>query len=88
MQSLRAGDRVEALLKARPPRNYLDPGAFDIHGFLARPKIEVGGSLRSGELLQVIDRPTPTLQQRLADRESARRSGFCGRGKSIRTSGG
>ncbi|HXN71119.1 MAG TPA: DNA internalization-related competence protein ComEC/Rec2 [Candidatus Acidoferrales bacterium] len=65
-QGLRAGDRVEALLKARPPRNYLDPGAFDVHGFLARQKIDVVGSLRSGELLQVIDRPSPTVQQRLA----------------------
>ena len=31
LQGLRAGDRVEALVKARPPRNYLDPGAFDVH---------------------------------------------------------
>jgi competence protein ComEC len=66
MQGLRAGDRVEALLKARPPRNYLDPGAFDVHSLLARQKNDVVGSLRSGELLQVIDRPTPTLKQRLA----------------------
>jgi competence protein ComEC len=63
---LRAGDRVEALLKARPPRNYLDPGAFDVHGFLTRQKIDLVGSLRSRELLQVIDRPPPTFQQRLA----------------------
>ena len=66
LQGLRAGDRVEALVKARPPRNYLDPGAFDVHGFLARQKIDAVGSLRSGELMQVIDRPSPTLQQRLA----------------------
>ena len=66
LQGLRAGDRVEALVKARSPRNYLDPGAFDVHGFLARQKIDVVGSLRSGELLQAIDRPSPTLQQRLA----------------------
>jgi hypothetical protein len=59
VEGLRAGDRVEALLKARPPRNYLDPGAFDVHGFLARQKIDVVGSLRSGELLQVIARPWP-----------------------------
>jgi competence protein ComEC len=63
---LRAGDRVEALVKARPPRNYLDPGAFDIHGFLARQGIDVTGSLRSGELMQLIDRPPPTILQRLA----------------------
>jgi competence protein ComEC len=65
-RGLRAGDRVEALVKARPPRNYLDPGAFDVHGFLARQKIDVVGSLRSGELLQVVDRPSPTIRQCLA----------------------
>jgi hypothetical protein len=63
---LRAGDRVEVLVKARPPRDYLDPGAFDVKGFLAREKIDVMGSLRSGELLQLIDRPPPTISQRLA----------------------
>jgi competence protein ComEC len=63
---LRAGDRVEILVKARPPRDYLDPGAFDVKGFLARDKIDVIGSLRSGELLQLVDRPSPTVSQRWA----------------------
>jgi competence protein ComEC len=63
---LRAGDRVEILVKARPPRDYLDPGAFDVKGFLAREKIDVIGSLRSGELLQLVDRPPPTILHRLA----------------------
>ena len=63
---LRAGDRVEALLRARPPRNFLDPGAFDVRGYLARQQIDLTGSLRSGVLLQLIDRPRPTLLQRLA----------------------
>ena len=65
-ETLRAGDRVEALVRARPPRNFLDPGAFDIHGYLARQKIDLIGSLKSGELLRLVDRPTPTLLQRLA----------------------
>ena len=65
-ETLRAGDRVEALVRARPPRNFLDPGAFDVHGYLARQKINLIGTLRSGELLQLIDRPPPTLLQRLA----------------------
>jgi competence protein ComEC len=64
--NLRAGDRVEALVKARPPRNFGDPGAFDLRGYLAGQKIDLTGSLRSGELLQLIDRPKPTLSQRLA----------------------
>jgi competence protein ComEC len=63
---LRAGDRVEILVKARPPRDYLDPGAFDVKGFLAREKIDVLGSLRSGELLQLVERPPPTILQWLA----------------------
>jgi len=65
-EGLRAGDRVEALVKARPPRNFLDPGAFDLHGYLARQKIDLVGSLRSGELLRLVDRPAPTFFQRLA----------------------
>jgi competence protein ComEC len=65
-ETLRAGDRVEALVRARPPRNFLDPGAFDLHGYLARQKIDLMGSLRSGELLRLVDRPPPTLLQRLA----------------------
>jgi competence protein ComEC len=65
-ETLRAGDRVEALVRARSPRNFLDPGAFDIHGYLARQRIDLIGSLKSGELLRLVDRPTPTLLQRLA----------------------
>lgn len=66
LDSLRAGNRVEALAKARPPRNYLDPGAFDIRGFLARQGVDLIGTLRSPELLQLVDRPPPTLAQRTA----------------------
>ncbi len=66
LQNLRAGDRVEALVKARPPRNFLDPGAFDLRGYLARQKIDLTGSLRSAELLQPIDHPRPTFLQQLA----------------------
>jgi competence protein ComEC len=65
-EDLRAGDRVEALMRAGPPRNFLDPGAFDLHGYLARQNIDLTGSLRSGKLLQVIDRPPPSWAQRLA----------------------
>lgn len=49
---LRAGDRVEVLARARLPRNFLDPGAFDYRGALAREGIELIGTLRSPELLQ------------------------------------
>jgi competence protein ComEC len=63
---LRAGYRVEALAKAKPPRNFLDPGAIDIREILARQHVDLLGNLRSGELLQVIDRPPPTILQRFA----------------------
>jgi Domain of unknown function (DUF4131) len=48
-QTLRAGDRVEALVRAQVPRNFLDPGAFDLRGYLARQRIDLTGSLRSAE---------------------------------------
>lgn len=63
---LRAGDRVEALMRARPPRNFMDPGAFDVRGFLARQEIDLTGSLRNGELLRRLGRPAPTLRHLLA----------------------
>jgi len=65
-QGLRAGDRVEALVKARVPRNFGDPGSFDERGYLARQNIGLTGSLRSGELLQLVDRPAPNFRHRLA----------------------
>ncbi len=65
-EGLRAGNRVEALLKARPLRNFLDPGAFDVRGYLARQGVDLTGSLRSGELLQRIGNPRPTARQWLA----------------------
>jgi competence protein ComEC len=63
---LRAGDRVEALARARIPRNFLDPGAFDERGLLARQNIELTGTLRSAELLRKLGTPHLTLAHRLA----------------------
>lgn len=62
----RAGDVVEALCRARIPRNYLDPGAFDERAYLARNGIQLLGSLRSAELLQVITPAKPSLGECLA----------------------
>ncbi len=64
--AMHAGDRVEALVHAKPPRNFLDPGAFDLRGFLARQNIDLIGTLRDTALLRVIDRPSATITQRLA----------------------
>ena len=62
----RAGDRVEALLRAGPARNFGDPGAFDYKTFLARQQIDVTGFLRSAALLTRLSAPPPTFAQRLA----------------------
>ncbi len=45
------GDGVELLVRARVPRNYLNPGAFDERGALQRQGIDLEGSLRDGSLL-------------------------------------
>ncbi len=63
---LRAGDRLEALVRARMPRNFLDPGAFDERAFLERQNIHLTGTLRSAELLQRLGTPRPSLAHRLA----------------------
>lgn len=64
--TLRAGDRVEALVKAQPPRDFNDPGAFDAKGYLAAQGIDLTGSLRNAKLLTLIGRPQPGLRERLA----------------------
>ncbi len=50
---VRAGDRVEALVKAGLPHNYANPGGFDYRSYLERQRIELTGSLRGAELLQL-----------------------------------
>ena len=62
----RAGDRIEALLRAKPPRNFGDPGGFDYRGYLERQNINLEGSLRSGELLDVISTPSLRISDYLA----------------------
>ena len=51
------GDQVELLLRARVPRNYMNPGAFDERGALERQGIDVEGSLRDGSLLARLGPP-------------------------------
>ncbi len=57
----RAGDRVEAFVRARPIYNFGDPGSFDFRGYLARQNIQLQGSLRNGQLLSVMGHPRLTL---------------------------
>ncbi|MGB6483724.1 MAG: ComEC/Rec2 family competence protein [Candidatus Acidiferrales bacterium] len=64
--AVRAGDTVEALCRARIPRDYLDPGAFDERGYLARQGIELLGALRSTELLHITGSSKPSVAERFA----------------------
>jgi competence protein ComEC len=62
----RAGDRIEVLARARPVRNYGDPGSFDFRGYLARQSIQLQGALRNAQLLTIVDHPRLTLANRFA----------------------
>jgi len=64
--AVRAGDRVEVLVRARVPRNFLTPGSFDSRAQLARQNIHLTGSLRSLELLAKLGDARPTLAHRFA----------------------
>lgn len=66
LPALRAGDRVEALVRARPPRNFGNPGAFDARTHLARQGVDLTGSLRSTELLRKVGEPPLAFSQRMA----------------------
>ena len=61
-----AGDRIEALTRARTVNDYGDPGSFDFRGYLARQNIQLQGALRNGQLLTIVDRPRLTLSDRFA----------------------
>jgi competence protein ComEC len=61
-----AGDRVEALVRARPVYNFGDPGSFDFRGYLARQNIQLQGSLRNGLLLTILSHPRLTVFDRFA----------------------
>ncbi len=65
--SVRAGDEVECLARVSTIRNYGDPGSFDYRAYLARQGIELQGTLRSDQLLTIVDRPQwPAISDRLA----------------------
>ncbi len=60
------GDRVELLVRAHVPRNYLNPGAFDERASLERQGIHLLGSLRDGSLLTQLSSPPPRWPDRFA----------------------
>ncbi len=57
LPALLAGDRVEALVRARAPRNFLNPGAIDVRGSLARHGIHLTAALRDPALLRKLSTP-------------------------------
>ena len=63
---LRAGDRIEVLLRARLVRNFADPGVTDYRAFMASQGIYVTGSPRNATLIERISGPPPTIANRLA----------------------
>ena len=63
---LRAGDPIEGLARARPARNFGNPGSFDSRANLARQNIHLTGTLRSAELIRKIAERPPALSHRLA----------------------
>ncbi len=63
---LRAGDRVEALVRARRPQSFRNPGAFDATTHFARQGVHLTASLRSLELLERVESPPPGVRHRLA----------------------
>jgi competence protein ComEC len=66
LPNLRAGDRMEILAAAHEPRNFLDPGAFDLRGYLAHQGVDLTGTLRAAELLRALPTPFVSLAARVA----------------------
>ncbi|HTC62608.1 MAG TPA: ComEC/Rec2 family competence protein [Candidatus Saccharimonadales bacterium] len=63
---VRAGDRVEAFVRARTINNFGDPGSFDMRSFLAAQNIQQQGALRNGQLLTLVNNPRLSLSDHLA----------------------
>jgi competence protein ComEC len=63
---VRAGERVEILARARPVRNFGDPGAFDYRGALEQQGINLTATLRNPALMQELPGAAPKLTHYLA----------------------
>ncbi len=62
---LRAGESIEALVRARVPRNYGDPGEFDYRSYLARQDVYLTATLRNRVLMERIEGTPPALRHRV-----------------------
>ncbi len=63
---IRAGDRIEVLLRARLVRNFADPGVTDHRALMADQNIYLTGSPRNTTLIEKIPGPPPSIANRLA----------------------
>jgi competence protein ComEC len=63
---VRAGERLEVLARARPIRNFGDPGAFDYRGAMQQQGIDLTATLRNPSLMQVLSGPAPKFSHYLA----------------------
>lgn len=66
LPAVRAGDLIEALVRARPVRNYGNPGVFDARAYFDRIGVHLNATLRSPELLQRVESPPPSIAHRFA----------------------
>ena len=64
--SIRAGERVELLVRARLLRNFGDPGAFDYRGALRQQGIDLTATLRNTALMQALPGPAPRMTHYVA----------------------
>jgi hypothetical protein len=63
---VRAGERVEVLVRARLIRNFGDPGAFDYRGAMQQQSIDVTATLRNPVLMEELSGPATRLSHYLA----------------------
>lgn len=63
---VRAGERVEILARARPVRNFGDPGAFDYRGAMEQQGISLTATLRNAALLHALPGEAPKVTHYLA----------------------
>ena len=63
---LRAGDRLEMLVRARLARNFADPGVTDHRALMANQGIYLTGSPRNTALISKVPGPPPSVAARLA----------------------
>jgi competence protein ComEC len=60
-QTLHAGDAISFLTQARLPRVFRDEGAFDRRAYLSQQGVDLVATLRTGELLELVEPARPSV---------------------------